>query len=299
MLTPIDKLKSGKNDIIQIIVTTKCSIFTCSNCTQLLPFRKDSREMSLECLEKALECTAGWPGVIALFGGNPASASQFPEMCRLVQKHIPKRHQRGLWCNDLLEHGEIAAETFTGGRSNFNVHGDAAAAEKFRKFFPDYPVYGEVGRDHHGAILQDYRDYGISEGEFAEKREQCNINQNWSAAIRQSAGGDPHVYFCEVAASIDGMLGNDNGIPAYPDWWKTPISEFSGQVANCCGAGCGVPLRLQGHGDREDIYDVSPSWKSRIEDRKWPVGIEGHDSLQPQVHELTDYIGLRLKKDHK
>ena len=298
MLTPGEKYLNAGNDIIQIIVTTKCDIFTCSSCTQLLPFRKDSREMSLECFEKSLLAMRGWAGVVSLFGGNPAKHSLFPDLCLLMQKHLPV-HQRGFWCNNLLSHGEIARETFTGGRTNFNVHGNAEAAAKFREFFPGYPIFGESGRDHHGAILQDYRDYGITDEEFAEKRENCDINQNWSGAIRQGEDGEPYAYFCEVAASIDGMLGMNNGMPAKPLWWHRPIGDFDGQIKNCCGAGCGVPLRLSGHEDREDTYDVSPSWAARIEKRKWPVSIQVHEILQPEVHELTDYCGLRLKENNQ
>ena len=297
MLTPADKIKNGKNDIIQIAITTKCSIFTCSNCTQLLPFRKDAKEMSLECFEKAVLSMDGYPGVVALFGGNPCSHSKFPEICRLFAKLRPKPSQRGLWTNDLLSHGEVAAEAFTGSRHNFNVHGDKKAAEKFRKFFPRALVVGESGRNHHGQVLGFYKDYGISDEEWPEKREKCDINQNWSALIRE-VDGEPYAYFCEVAASIDGVRGANNGFKAEPGWWKLPIEQFQKQISNCCDNGCIVPLRLQGHSDREDVYDISQSWSTELTPHKC-VSMEVNFTPPPTLHELTDYVGLRLKNPAK
>jgi hypothetical protein len=57
-----------------VVITRNCDLFNCSNCTQLLPFRKDTQHMSLECAEEALKCLQGWPGIIACFGGNPSLA---------------------------------------------------------------------------------------------------------------------------------------------------------------------------------------------------------------------------------
>lgn len=298
MLTPYDKILNKKNNIVQICITRMCSLFNCSNCTQLLPFRKDSMHMSLECCEKALQSMEDWPGVVACFGGNPLNHPKFPEIALLFEKYVPEK-RRGLWTNDLLQHGEIAAKVFSRGVQNFNCHGDSEAAAKIRKFFPNGIVHGESGRDHHGAILQDYRDYGISEEEWIQKRESCDINQNWSGLIREHEG-EPYVYFCEVAASIDGVLGQNNGLLAEKGWWKEPISKFQGQIDNCCNAGCGVPLRLSGHGDREFTYDMSQSWVDRVAaQKKGPSRIQVRESLQPQVHEITDYIGLRLEKGKK
>lgn len=293
MLTPADKIKNGKNDIIQIFITHKCSVFSCSNCTQLLPFRKDTAEMSLECFEKAVKSLDGFPGVASLFGGDPTCHSRFDEICHMFVKLRPKPEQRGFWCNDVLRHGQIAADTFSKSRTNFNVHGDKKAADRFREFFPHSPIYGESGRNHHGQILGFYKDYGIPESEWIEKRETCDINQNWSALIRE-VDGEPYVYFCEVAASIDGVRGVNHGIKAEPGWWQWPIERFQDQIANCCDNGCIVPLKLQGHEDREDVYDISPSWKNELSDSKL-VSVQVHENLPPMVHELTDYVGLRLK----
>lgn len=294
MLMPLDKIRNKANDICQIVVTRNCCVFSCSNCTQLLPFRKDVRNMSLECVEEAIASMRGWPGVIAIFGGNPVVHPQFPEICEIVKRLIPNQAQRGLWTNNLHNHGDLIRETFwPHGRFNLNVHGDLEAAAEMNRCLPGKPIFGESGRDHHGGMLMDYRDYGLTEEQWIEKREKCDINQNWSAGIYER-DGRPYAYFCEVAGSLDGVRGENNGVLAEPGWWLRPIEAFDHQIKRCCDRGCGVPLRTVGHEDREAVYDISPSWAEATATRTGKVEIQVHETLPQESHELTDYLGLRL-----
>lgn len=285
---------NGGNDIVQIVITRNCNLWTCSNCTQLLPFRKDAREMTLECVEEALLSLAGWPGVIACFGGNPCTHSRFVEVCRLWQKHVPDQRQRGLWTNDVLKYADIVKEVFgRRARYNLNVHGDLRASGKLRRTLPGVPIYGETEDIHHAGILIDRRDYGIPDQEWKAAREACDINRKWSSAIKQGPDGHPRAYFCEVASSIDGVTGEDNGVPAVPGWWRQPMAHFQHQVDRCCDRGCGVPLRARGHKDSEAIYDVSPSWLPLLPAQD-DVAINCCTERPLQTHEATDYAGLRL-----
>lgn len=297
MLAPIDKVsRPGGNDIVQVVITRKCNVHSCSNCTELLPFRKDVLEMTLECVEESLLSLQEWPGVIATFGGNPCSHSRFPDVCRLWQKHVPDQRRRGLWTNNLLAHGQIARETFwPNGRFNLSVHGDADAADEMRRWLPGKPIYGESGHIHHGSMLLDRKDYGVSDEEWVALRENCDINRKWSCSLVQGRDGHPRAYFCEVASALDAIREEDHGVLAVPGWWRRPMSHFQHQVTECCDRGCGVPLRRQGHRDIEDIYDVSKSWLPVIDKPRGKVTIECHEELPPPIHELTDYTGMRLK----
>jgi hypothetical protein len=105
----------------------------------------------------------------------------------------------------------------------------------------------------HSPILLDWRDMGLSEPEWVAKREACDINQHWSAAILERDGA-PYAYFCEVAGALDGIRGENHGIPAVPGWWRFKMDRFGDQVKSCCDAGCGVPLKRLGHqGHRRDV----------------------------------------------
>lgn len=322
MLTPYDKLKAGGNDIVQIVVTRGCDLFNCSNCTQLLPFRKDPQHMSLDCAEEALKSLEGWPGVIGMFGGNPCTHPQFAQLCELWERYVPVR-QRGLWTNNLMDKGKIASKTFMDGvsRFNFNAHGNHDAARKILDWFPREVVYGVSKKSVHGAVLGSHADYGVGEFDWAEARERCDINQKWSAGIyarevetQELIGGvnvwetpldvpdpvfdrrivqRPFVYFCEVAGAIDGVTGENNGMPATAGWWKKPIAEFVNQINRCCDKHCVVPLRHEGSLDLDFNYDVSRSLVELTTHKLGKASVTVHDQSQPILRELTDYQGLR------
>jgi hypothetical protein len=295
MLAPIDKISCGGNDIVQIVVTRKCDLFNCSNCTQLLPFRTDAIEMSPDCFREALRSMAGWPGIVAMFGGNPCTHSQFPLLCKIMAEEIPAQHRRGLWTNCLRGHGAIARDTFwPHGRFNCNAHADEDAAAEIEQWLPGKLIQkSRSSASWHSPVMIDRRDVGVGDAEWIAMRENCDINQKWSAAIRQGPDGRPVAYFCEVAAALDGVRGENHGIPAVPDWWKLGMDDFAHQVAGCCDRGCGVPLRLRGHLDRDDTYDVSPSF-APLTVRGKSVRIVEHKAMPAEhVQEMTDYQRLR------
>lgn len=293
MLAPIDKItKPHGNRIVQIVLTNSCDVYKCSSCTQLLPFRKDRRFMSLECVEEALAASADWPGVLSAFGGNPCTHAQFPEICRLFQKYIPDQRRRGLWTNNLLQHGEIIRETFwPHGTFNLNVHTNEKAAAEMEKWLPGIPIWGRKPVSH-GGVLGNYKDLGVSDSEWVAKRERCPINQNWSSGIYER-DGHPYAYFCEVAGSIDGVTGENNGVRVEPGWWRWAMDKFQHQVGACCDKHCIVPLQLKGHLDTEDTYDITPSVVPLTENMRGRVKLDIHQSVGETTHELTDYVGLR------
>lgn len=297
MLTPQDKLDSGVNDIIQIIVTTSCDLFTCSNCTQLLPFRQDARFMDIGVFLKAVKSLVGWPGVVSLFGGNPCSHPQFPELCRILEDHFPQ-HQRGLWSNNLLGHGAQVRRTFyPDGRFNLNVHRNVNAAIEMGEWVPSRVIRASVREaSYHGPVLMSHHDLSIGKREWNALREKCDINQKWSAAIAER-DGKAVAYFCEVAAALDGVRGDNHGVPVFPGWWHSPIVEFQHQIQGCCDQGCGVPLKLTGHKDSEGVYDATRAFIPYVALKKnRQVGVIIHDSLpETPCKETTDYLRLRTE----
>jgi hypothetical protein len=293
MLAPIDKFRSRVNDIIQIIVTTACTL-QCSNCTQLLPFRKDYRHMSLECFREAVQSLKDWPGVIGIFGGNPCNHPKFPELCKILQEEIPDQKHRGLWSNDLLNHGEIARETFwPDGRFNLNAHAVGAAAVKIERFLPGKIISQSAYKPAiHSPILINRADVKVNNADWINARETCDINRKWSGAIAER-DGKPFAYFCEVAAAIDGIRGTNNGIPAIPGWWAFEMPLFQDQVRTCCDSGCGVPLRAKGQQDNAETYDVSASWISATENPRGHITVNPVESVKETVRETTDYMKAR------
>lgn len=291
MLTPADKIAPNArytNDIIQIIVTRSCDLLFCSNCTQLLPYRQDVRHMSLDVFRQALRSLEGWPGVRALFGGNPCSHPKFDALCQILQEEVPDQAKRGLWTNNLLGHGAIARETFwPHGRFNLNVHNEERAVAEMQQWLPGITLLGRGTPSWHSAMLVHWQDMGLTYAQWVDKRERCDINQRWSAAIAERDGA-AYTYFCEVGASLDGVRGENHGVLARPGWWQRPIGEFQEQITQCCDRGCGVPLKYRGHLDSDEIYDVSPQL-IQIVDKTTKPAVQVHTTPAESVPIATDY----------
>lgn len=250
--------------------------------------------MGIDVFRAALRSLEGWPGVRAMFGGNPPCHPRFPDLCAIMVEEVPDQRQRGLWTNDLMEHGQVIRDTFyPHARFNCNAHADGAAAAEIDRWLPGRLIESSRSRHSwHAPVLMDRRDYGIPDSEWVALRENCDINRNWSSAIAER-DGKPYAYFCEVGASLDGVRGENHGIEAVPGWWRFGMDRFAHQVTGCCDRGCGVPLRLKGHLDRDDTYDLSPSFAS-LTVRGSKVKTVVHGSLPGQtVKEITDYQRLR------
>jgi hypothetical protein len=291
MLAPIDKVLHGGNDTIQIEITRKCDL-SCSNCTRLLPFRQDPIEMSLEVFRTAVASVADWPGIVAVFGGNPCMHTKFPEICKILEEFVPPE-RRGLWTNHTRKHGAVAAATFSKGRLNLNAHGDPEAWRELSRWFPGRVIVeSETRPSWHAAILVDYREMGIEDMAWTVIRERCDINRKWSGII-QERNGRAVAYFCEVAGAIDGVTGERNGVEVYNGWWRESMERFAHQVRNCCDRGCAIPLRLKGHLDCDETYDVSPAWLPHLSNPKKPAKFAIHQALPATCRETTDYVRLR------
>lgn len=299
MKSPTDK----SNDIIQIFVTRACTL-KCSNCTPLLEFRRDPPHMSVDCFRNALRSLDGWYGVRAMFGGCPTLNPRFLDMCDILREEVPEQRHRGLWVNDLIndEIGQACRDTFyPHGRLNLNAHNNVKATALFDKWLPGKMIdTSRPGRTvaWHGPILMSHKDFGISESEWVQKRESCQINTDWSALIRE-VDGKPYAWFCEVASALDAVRGENHGVEAVPGWWRWKMDKFQHQVSQCCDRGCGVPLRLLGHQDQAETHDCSASFKDIVEltiQRKPKTKVQFHDTLPVSTECVTDYEGHRTHK---
>jgi len=289
MKAPTEK----RNDTIQILVTRACRR-SCSNCTQLLPFRQDTLHMSLDCFRDAVRSLKGWPGIVGIFGGNPCLHPHFAEICRTLREEVPDQGHRGIWTDDLCGRGDLVREIFyPHGRFNLNPHADEKAAAEIQNCLPGKLIRNSNKQaSWHSGIVVNWRDMGLTMNEWITAREQCDLNHNWSAAIVEHAGR-PYAYFCEVAAAIDGVRGVNNGILAEPGWWRKGMQAFRHQVERCCDAGCGIPLRIKGHLDHEGVYDLSQSWHRILPIPRGRIRLAVHDNMPARCRESTDYMRLR------
>lgn len=298
----------GPRRIFQIWVTRACDK-SCFGCTQGSNLAGKPGMITPEQYEEAVKSMKGYPGVIAMFGGNPCIHPEFEKLCEIARRLIPYK-QRGIWTNNLLGKGRVCRDTFNPAMSNFNVHLDQEAAEEFRRDWPETRKMLK-GLDHdssHSPIftaMKDLDSLRFSDGSIRDNTEEnrwelissCDINQKWSAMIgvfRGSLRG----WFCEIAGS-QSMLHQhepdypDTGIKLFPGWWNLPPENFHQQVRKHCHE-CGVPLRGKGqlatHGTKEQVSLTHLSvYQPKKKDRTVEV-VSTQTQLDGSVPHVTDYL---------
>ena len=255
------KMMRGPNQmhIICIDVTNKCDL-ACSNCTRLLENQDGFWEMTPDQFRTALRSLKGYPGVIAMIGGNPCMHRQFPDLCSVFVEEIPHQIQRGLWTNNYFKHKTLVEQTF--GTFNLNSHGMERAennlADLHRKMVVEngWMGWNYGGHSQHAPLLTAVKDL-YEPDEMWQRITECDINREWSATIIPNKG-ELKVYFCEVAASFDLARGTDYGMPLEPGWWQKSIEHFESQVKHFC-PGCGVPAKHTPSLDKDEVDTYTDS----------------------------------------
>jgi hypothetical protein len=271
--------------IICIDITNKCDL-ACSNCTRLLENQSEFWDMTPENFRTAVRSLAGYPGIIAVIGGNPAMHRNFAEICQIFVEEVPNKKQRGLWTNNIFKHSALALEVF--GIFNLNPHGEQRGIDSLRPLRTD--AWYHEGNSSHAPLLTAGKDL-FGEEEMWARISRCDVNQEWSASIIQNKG-KLRAYFCEVAASFDLARGTDHGIEPVPGWWRRDVASFEDQVAHFC-PGCGVPAKLKGHMDCEntDTYTKSNedlALKSLQKKRKI-IAFQPAAEVRSIDHKVTQY----------
>lgn len=313
MKAPNDIRPTWRGGVLQIHITRSCDL-ACTACTQGSNLAGKPTIMSLENFELACASLKGYNGVVGIFGGNPTLHPRFPDVLRILSQYI-SFEQRGLWSNNLRQHGKICRETFNPSISNINVHGNALVYADMIRDWPELANYkgtnlkGLEDSRHSPpyVAMKDMED--LSNDDMYRLIESCDVNQLWSSMICQFRG-EVRGFFCELAGA-QSMLHEhdksypDTGVPCVDGWWRAPMESFAEQVQKHCFE-CGVPLR--GSGDlaiggkieyvsktHEAVYKLKRPGSREIR------LVKNTKELNGSVTRATDYIenGVRIMSDAK
>lgn len=303
LMVPPGRVRPNKQQmrggIIQIMLTRACDR-ACLHCTQGSNLGGRPAVMPLAQVEQALLSLEGYWGVVAFFGGNPCLHPQFEEACALMRKHVPPA-QRGLWSNNPVspEKARACRATFNPVTSNLNVHGDRAAWDLFRTYWPESRPFGLAEESRHSPVLVAMRDVVPDEAERWRLIAGCDINQSWSALVG-AFRGRARAYFCEVAYAQAALHEHepdypDTGLPADPGWWRLPMTAFAAQVRKHCHE-CGVPLRGFGAlaNDPDAPEAVSEAHRGVPPPKRKGRRVElvtVREQLGPALKSTVDYVG--------
>lgn len=322
------KFGSGGNPagggVIQILVTHSCDK-ACVNCTQASNTVAPRWEMDPDQFEQACLSLKGYFGVVGVFGGNPATSTQFHRYCEILRAHFPKE-QRGLWCNNPLTLDKAAEmrRTFNPAVSNLNCHMDVRAYTMFKQGWPESMPFGHNKESSHSPPwvamtdvdrlpVFDAKHNKVGEMDNTEPNRlkliaDCDINQHWSAGIGVFRG-ELRAWFCEIAMAQSirhqhepeypdtgypvighGTVGDLCGIPNHgKKWWELGMVMFAEQVRKHCHE-CGVPLR--GHGA---IALTDPTAKEQVSKTHIAVYRPKPKSRAVELVTTLDQLGAPVK----
>lgn len=247
---------------IQIELTNAC-VHRCSNCTRLCGHHKNPFFMSWETFERAVASLKGFEGIIGMMGGEP---TLHPEFKRFAM-HL--RQQHGMTFNQkvsekpLQDFKQYTREQHQSYRIILNK---GKGPGLWTSITPKYYDYYELIQDtfvyqclndhmtesYHQPIMITRKELGISDQEWIKLRDNCWIQNTWSASITPKGA-----FFCEVAAALDMLFDGPGGWPIEPGWWKRKPEDFADQLHWC--EMCGVALDTFKRNANEEVDDVSPA----------------------------------------
>ena len=260
-------MKSPKDmRIIQVDITNAC-VFQCSNCTRFCGHHKKPFFMNFETFKRAVDSLDGYVGTIGMMGGEPTLNPDFERMAEYLASKRPKKIS-----NKMLRpqkhfmdgiHDLEFSHTFlypcgNGMRQTVNGPGLwATTLGNYKKYYETIQdcIQYQALNDHSNAMyhqpaLISRKSLGISDEAWPKLRDNCWIQNVWSASITPKGA-----FFCEVAASLDMLFNGPGGWEIERGWWKREPKDFGDQLRWCevCGVACNTFMRNA----NDCVYDVS------------------------------------------
>lgn len=253
--------------IVQIDLTNACHK-SCSNCTRFVGEHAKPFMMDLETFKKAVDSMEGFEGTVGIMGGEPTLNPNFDEMMDYYASKVPEPRPTALIADPtptFKEYGRTVKYMRGRKRALFSALGPGYYKhfEKIQDTFPYQNLNDHEAINTHQALLVTRKELGIPDEEWHKLRDNCWIQNLWSAAITPKGA-----FFCEVAGALDMLFNGPGGWPIEPGWWKRKPSEFGDQLNWCemCSAALKVPENNAN--DERDI--VSPQMLEKLKEVNSP-----------------------------
>ena len=258
---------------IQIEITNAC-VFSCSNCTRFCGHHKKPFFMDWETFVRAVDSLKDFDKIIGIMGGEPTLHPQFERFIEYLSEQYRPRLEP-----DILKMPIKSSEFAEKVRVNQHGHYDRIMEngntkrlglwstmphQYYRNYERIQVIFGQqMLNDHHNdsihqPLLVSRKDLGISNEEWIPLRDNCWIQNQWSASITPKGA-----FFCEVAAALDMLFKGPGGWPIEQGWWKREPKDFKDQLHWC--EICGGPLFKEGRLASEGIDDVSQILSKKLE----------------------------------
>ena len=275
--------------IIQIDITNAC-IHNCSNCTRFCGHHRKPFFMDVDTFRKAVDSLEGYVGTISMMGGEPTIHPHFEELITYLgskykgenawNKQHEEKHKKSPMIRpqknfmDTIHEVEMdnvflhpCAADSNGTRQT--IHGPglwSAMGDRYKKYYEliqdivDYQALNDHSMPmYHQPALISRKSMGIPDDEWEKLRDNCWIQNLWSACITPKGA-----FFCEVAGALDMLFDGTGGWKVEPGWWKRTPEEFGDQLHWC--EMCGLALNTFSRDANEEIDDVSPDIYEKLKE---------------------------------
>jgi hypothetical protein len=259
--------------VIQIDVTNACHK-ACSNCTRFCGEHAKPSFMDLETFKKAVDSMEGFPGIVGIMGGEPTLHPQFPEMLEYYESKIDEPRPAAFVGDptpSFREYGRTVKYMRGRKRGLWSAMGPGYYKnfEQIQDVFPYQNLNDHQTINTHQAILVTRKELGIPDKEWIKLRDNCWIQNIWSASITPKGA-----FFCEVAGALDTLFNGPGGWPIEPGWWKRKPSDFGDQL-NWCEM-CSVALKVPANDANDECDIVSPKMLEKLKEVNGPKIRKNH-----------------------
>ena len=253
--------------VIQIDITNACHK-ACSNCTRFCGQHAKPSFMDLETFKKAVDSMEGFNGIVGIMGGEPTLHPQFPEMMEYYASKIKEPRPKAFFgtpTSSFKDYGRLVKYQRGRKRGLWSALGPGYYKnfEQIQDTFPYQNLNDHQTINTHQAILVTRKELGIPDKEWYKLRDNCWIQNIWSASITPKGA-----FFCEVAAALDTLFNGPGGWPIEKGWWKRKPEDFKEQL-NWCEM-CSVALKVPANNANEDTDIVSPNMLEKLKQVNGP-----------------------------
>jgi len=251
--------------VIQIDITNACTK-RCGNCTRFCGHHTKPFFMDFDTFRQAVDSLAGFDGVVGIMGGEPTIHPDFPRFVAYLRDHVGyDDFSRASYApaGDFLDHILNNAFNFNRGYNNHRGLWTSVSSKYAEHFELIQDTFGvQCVNDHsspseHTTLMATRAELGIADEEWFRLRDNCWVQNNWSASITPKGA-----FFCEVAAAMDATLGGPGGWPVEPGWWQRTPKDFADQLHWCEQCSACLPVPKRNANDETD--DASPIWVEKL-----------------------------------
>ena len=273
--------------IIQIDITNAC-MYSCSNCTRFCGQHPKPFFMELETFRRAVDSLAGFAGIVGIIGGEPTLHPQFDQIVDYFAAQVPEPRPYAFVeqpVDSFSAYARVVKYQRGRRRGLFTSLGNAYYRhfEQIQDVFPYQSINDHQSINTHQAILVTRKELGIADEEWFHLRDNCWIQNLWSASITPKGA-----FFCEIAACLDMLFNGPGGWPIEPGWWKRTPADFADQLHWC--EMCSVALKVPTMEATRQTDIVSPATLEKLKVINGPkIRNRRYVVLDPATYDASQY----------